>query len=398
MQTIKEENFKKRINQKFDFSFDIPAEGLYLIDISARARSEKQIGNNESDDDDLRVEIDGQIFSSLSGKARYFDSPAAFSGGRLHNLKKTVIFLSQFSEGSHFLTFVPDREPILEDIKIYQLKVERGRLILELNQQAEDGDRRDWFAVIFIDLPLKEISVELTCQKRKFDRDDVKIIIDGEVKRNLKNGIRRFWYWLGAFLNGKKQLDTFGVNLTKGTHFFEFWADRMPTLNRIIFDFGNTPIRRIPTVYDPKWTGDFRDDTEKMILARAIFGEAGNQIREAKIAVGWSIKNRLGKNVHSWHDYGTYNDVILAVGQYDAFVNPKVRPKLEDPLNKLYNEKKAWAECYEIAELVFNRKVKDESEGAVFFHDISISQLPFLKANPNAKYIKQIDDLLFYGI
>ena len=398
MRLIKEEKFKKIVSQGFGFEFGIAAEGLYLIEISARARSEKQIGDNETDDDDLRIEIDGRKFAQPGEPVRYFDGPAAFSGGQLHNLKKTVVFLYQFSEGKHVLAFVPDREPTLEEIKIYQPQIDGGKINLELNQQAEDGDRRDWYAFALIDLPLKEISIELTCQKRKWDRDDVKIIIDGQTRRNLKNGIRRFWYWLGAFFDGKSQSDTFAVNLTKGIHYIEFWADRMPTLNRVMLNFGDASLKRIPTVYDPKWTGEFHDDSEKMILARAIFGEAGNQIRDARIAVGWSIKNRLGKDVYPWRDYKTYNDVVLAPKQYDAFVDPRVSPKLEDPLNEIYNERRAWFECYEIAELVFDEKVRDVSEGAVFFHDISIPQPSFLKANPNAKYIKQIDDLLFYGI
>lgn len=58
--------------------------------------------------------------------------------------------------------------------------------------------------------------------------------------------------------------------------------------------------KKIPSVDDPEWTGDFNDDTEQIILARMILGEAENQKEETKIGVGFSVLNRIGKNKKSW--------------------------------------------------------------------------------------------------
>ena len=49
---------------------DIPIKSVFLWD-----RSEKQIGENETDDDDLRVEIGGRKFGRLNDAYGYFDSP-----------------------------------------------------------------------------------------------------------------------------------------------------------------------------------------------------------------------------------------------------------------------------------------------------------------------------------
>jgi hypothetical protein len=293
MELIFQDITKSKIEKIFNYPFQILKEDLYLIEISARARSERQIGEEETDDDDLRIEINSRKFPQLNSPTRYFDSPAAFSGGRLHNCKKTVIFLHQFSEGNHTLTLIPDREPFLEEIKTSKGEIKEGKLTLGLDRQAEDGDRRPWYTFAFIDLPLKKITLDLSCQRRKWDKDDVKIIIDGEIKRNLKEGIlHKFWYWVGSFLKGGRQTDTFEVDLKKGVHYIELWADRMPILNQVILDFGDTLLKRIPTVYDPKWIGVFFDDPEDVLLARLIFGEVRNQPKEAKIWVAGTVINR----------------------------------------------------------------------------------------------------------
>lgn len=401
MQLVRQENFKRKMTEKFDYNFDIEKEGLYLIIISARARSQKQISDEATDDDDLRIEINGRKFPKLDNPQRYLDSPAAFSGGKLHNLKETIYFLINLSKGAHTLTFIPDNEPFLEELSIFGFPKPESEINLDINEVAEDGDCRPWITFALVDLPLKQIQTEIKTERRRFDSDDVKIIIDDEVKRNLRNTFRALWFWVGSFLKGagETQTDSFDLDLKRNEpHYIEFWADRMPTLYKVDFDFGE-PTKRVPNVYDPKWTGDFGDDSEEMILARAIFGEARNQSREAKIAVGWSIKNRLGKDVIPWRNYKTLHDVVLDEGQYDAFSNPEVRPRVENPLDTTsLMEKEAWYESYEIATLVINDAIEDESGGAVFFHDIRISKEEFLRANPNAEYIKQIGNLLFYGL
>ena len=85
------------------------------------------------------------------------------------------------------------------------------------------------------------------------------------------------------------------INLPTGLHCLEFWADRTPTLNSLTLDFGTTPLTppAIPTVDNPAWTGDFYEDTEEILLARAIYGEMGGESYEAKVAVGWAIRNRV---------------------------------------------------------------------------------------------------------
>ncbi|MBI3335099.1 MAG: cell wall hydrolase [Candidatus Portnoybacteria bacterium] len=350
MQTFIKKQFNEQFDKPFDYIFVAQAEGLYIIEIWARARGEKQIGKDATDDDDLRVEINGRKFPQVTNPQRYLDSPAAFSGGKLHNLKKTVIFLIQLSKGKHTLSFIPDETPLLEGVSVSYGGDKLSNVDLSISQQAEDGDRRPWITFVLVDLRLERLKISVKTERRFLDSDDVKILVDGETKRNTRNTFRKLWFWLGSILRGEVETNIFNMHLTRGLHYIELWADRMPTLQGISFDFGEI-IKRIPNVYDPEWTGDpkFGDDSEQMILARAIYGEA-RDVRlsdGAKIAVGWSIRNRI--NLKAWGK--NYHEVILKPKHYSAFREGDPNYKFViDPLhqNNLI-DKKSWIRCYEIA-------------------------------------------------
>jgi hypothetical protein len=237
MKEIAREKFHKRVTKQFGWEFNITEEGLYIAEISARARGEKQIGPKQTDDDDLRIEIDGRKFSQIKNQ-RYFDSPAAFSGGKLHNLKKTVFFLIYFSHGKHTITFVPDRKPRLEEVAIKFAGSTLSQVDLVLNEQAEEGDRRPWITFVLVDLPLEKIEAEIKTERRFFDSDDVKILIDGKIKRNTRNLFWKFWFWAGSFFSGETKTEIFETRMAAGLHYIELWADRTPSLLGIGFDFG----------------------------------------------------------------------------------------------------------------------------------------------------------------
>ena len=242
LKLIKQENFNYQISEKFDWSFFVEKEGLYAIEISAKCRSAKQIGKGK-DDEDLRIEINGAKFREIPSEKRpqYLDIPCAWNGAKLKNLKKTIFFLTwlEKKDKNSIISFIPDQGAYLEEIKVYQVENPEQEIEFTPEIQAEDGDRRPWIVFALIDLPLKKIQVKITCRKRKFDRDDVKIIIDNEIKRNKKaNWFYRFWYWAGSFLQGKAQEESFENNLPQNLHYIEFWADRMPILHKVILELG----------------------------------------------------------------------------------------------------------------------------------------------------------------
>jgi len=270
------------------------------------------------------------------------------------------------------------------------------------NGWAEAGDRRPWISCALMDLAVKEIFISAKAEKREGrEDDDIKLAINGEVQKNIDEKAHDNWYWCGKVLAGKELEFKKEVKLEKGTHYIELWADEQPMLKRIEItikedkkpETKTDDSKRIPTVDDPEWTGDYNDDTEQMILARAIWGEARSTSKEARTAVAWSIKNRL-KARETWD---TYHHIILDPDQYSAFwEKPPKDPNLialRDPLGTTENpaDHKKWRETYALAGRVMEGDIADPTDGATHYYDDSIEP-PYWAKNIKLK----IENLNFF--
>lgn len=353
---------------------------FHLIILTARVKGERQFTPPSTDDEDLIVSIGGKNFPKLTDASSLIDSPASFNGGKLHNLSQTVYFLTFLKGRNHQVvlgTDKPHSTATFESLEVYTSDLSE-QLVLNVGKQAEDGDRRPWLTFVFTDLPIEKISADLTLKRRFIDSDDVKIVIDGETKRNDRSLLHKFWYLAASLLFGENQNVKFATGLSSGLHYIEFWADRMPIFHDLVANFGELPsaLSGVPTAENPKWTEDFYDDTEEMILARAIFGEAEGVSEEAKTAVGWSIKNRvLAQREKEWGL--DYHGVILKRGQFEAFVREDRLKKLTDPLNTgAESVKTAWFDSYRISEGVIKGNIPDSTDGATNFYSTPIDRIP----------------------
>lgn len=401
MFSVFEDSRKRMVKIKEEIKFT-SFSSYHLIVLTARVKSEKQMGQEATDDEDLILKLDQKTFPQLNSE-RLIDSPAAFSGGKLHNFAKTVYLLTFLKGKEHSLVLETD-EPFntatFESLKIYTLNLE-GNLTLETNVQAEDGDRRSWLTFTLDKFPLRSITPTIIYSRRKRDSDDVKIKIDGKTQENIIRTIKHFlWRFAGSFLPWlspiKTETQTFTVNLPRELHYLEFDADRMPILDKLVIDFGEEPpiSKELPTVDNPKWTGNFYDDTEIILLARLTFGEAEDQSDEAKIWAAGSILNRVKAEV--WPS--TIHGVILQPDQYDCFKpgDPNY-PKVIDPLKDTDElRKNAWRESYGVAKELLFDKIQNPTE-ATHFHGRGVSKEWFMKnVVPNGRFIRQIDDTYFY--
>ncbi|PJE57692.1 MAG: hypothetical protein COU82_00535 [Candidatus Portnoybacteria bacterium CG10_big_fil_rev_8_21_14_0_10_38_18] len=390
---------KRKITQQYNHSFEVFKPGLVATFISARCRSRKQLNSNK--DEDLRVEINGLQFREIPPEKRtqLFNIPASWNGSKLRGLKKTIVFLTVLNKGEHIISLVSQDSAFMEDIKVEEL-VDIQDLKFNLEEQAEDGDRRPWYTFVLIDLRLKTITAKVTTKYRWWDSDDVKIIIDGKVQKNKLSLFHRYWFWAGSLvkklLKKETKEHTFEANLDQGIHYIEFWADKTPALHRVGLDLGKkVEFKHIPTVDDPKWTGNFWDDTEEMLLARLIYGEARNQPEEAKIWVAGAVINRVETD-KVWPN--TIKEVILEPKQYDVFKPEDSNyPYVIDPLkDNKETDKIAWQECYKIAKDIISGKLENPTE-ATHFHGIGISKDWFLKnIVPQGKFLRKIGDIYFY--
>ena len=378
----------KKIKDEYGYKFSTVNSGIFVVNIEASCQDGKFFGFFGGED--LRVEINRtkQREIPAKGRAQYFNIPPTWNGTTLKGLKKTVVFILNLNKGDHEIQLYPKNGAIItREPAIIQIKP--GQAIIQ-NIQAENGDRRPWSTIALIDLPLKILDVSATCEKKSGDSDDLKLIIDGRIEKNQEsNWWGKNWFWQGHQLQGYTKESRFYTNLEKGVHYIEFWADRTPVLNSVHLDLGihfdspedskdDTPLQNIPNVDNPKWTGSFNDDTEQMILARAIWGEARGTSEEARIAIAWSIKNRLGKR-KSWD---TYHNIILQPSQYSAFWETFPEDNnlkaLRDPLGTTdnINDYKKWRKTYEIAGDVISQNIPDLTKGATHYYDDSI-KAPF---------------------
>ncbi len=139
-----------------------------------------------------------------------------------------------FDSGKHTISLIPDVSATLLSLEVSKIQ-ENHNFDLVLNDTAEDGDRRPWITFVLVDLALDKFTTEFILKRRFIDSDDVKVVINGNIKRNNQSKLHKLWYFIASLFTGETQTETFIVNLNKNTHYIEFWADRMPTMNKINF-------------------------------------------------------------------------------------------------------------------------------------------------------------------
>jgi hypothetical protein len=239
MKLVKTETLNEEVRDGFEYSFEIKEKGVYAIEMIARAKSWWQRGfRSFFNDDNLAFALDGREFPKLSGKSGLFDGEAAWNGNSLKGLAKTNLVFVELDEGIHLLRFMVDGRPELESISLFQAEGEEAVYAPQRNNPSEDRDRRPWVTVVLADLSLKRLSVTASAGKRGSDDDDIRLFIDGETRLNRSGKAHRNWYWCGRVLDGAEKTFEEDLDLEKGLHYVEFWADRMPPLREIRLAFG----------------------------------------------------------------------------------------------------------------------------------------------------------------
>jgi len=239
MNLIKKENLNLVIKNTFNYTIEIPESGIYFIEIIASAKSWRQNLRwlkSFFNDDDLAMKIDGIEFSKLNNKKGLFDGEAAWNGNNLKGLFKTNIFIINLNKGKHALYFLADQNPTLESISIFKIdNKEEINYLPEKNNPAQDGNRRQWMTIALVNLLIKNLNIKAVVKKypKNEDDDDIKLIIDGNIQKNETDKSHKNWFWCGRVLDGQEKEFNQELTLTKGLHYIELWADRMPEIKSI---------------------------------------------------------------------------------------------------------------------------------------------------------------------
>lgn len=399
------EEFPQDITAPLQITFPIDNFGLYILKVVARCKSGGILSFRGGQD--LQAEIDGIKFREIPpiSKPQHENIPPAWNGTKLKGLAKTVFFILPLDKGSHILKLIPRKGAKIQSFELIPAEDHKS-VSFTINEQAEEGNCRPWYTFALINLPVRSITADATIDWHIFDGDDIKLIVDNEIETNKSSKRWKDWVWHakpGQFFSGSKREEkVFTKNLSTGTHYIELWADKTPTLHKVTLECGEFELNRTPTVDNPEWTGAFNDDTEAMILARLIFGEARNQTKSTMIGIGWVVKNRLlAKRPYfgfSYHEIITKHNGT----NYQFFpLNPEDKtnlPLLIDPLKNSDNAtRQAWFNSYGIALSIVNGTSNDPTDGSTFFHSSDLSQEVFTEEIvPGAIFVKQIGDFLFY--
>lgn len=228
-----------QLTKKTTQKFTLDRSTWYLISVTAQVKSEKQRHNNATDDEDIRIEIDNRKFPKLYNQKRYLDSPAAFSGGKLHNQLKSVYFFIYLKSGKHQITFIPDEGGKILDVELNELK-DFPNANLQLEKQIQKTERRPWMTFVLVGPGLKSFTIDATTEWHLFDGDDLKIIVDGKTKINQLSIKHRKWIFAANIINKisnhERAQKTFQEGLKPNSlHYIELWADQSPTLHSIQF-------------------------------------------------------------------------------------------------------------------------------------------------------------------
>ncbi len=397
MKYITQENANKQIIKPYYLDFFLDEDSLYLIEAIASAKSWWQnvkSGRAFFKDDDIFLYLDGkEITTSQNQKS---DSRSVWNGNDLQGLDKTMIIAVYLKKGKHTVKFVPDQKPFLKSVGISRMDESDLDLLKYApvdNSRAQNSEGRPWLSFAILSQHITKLTVVAKADKNGRDDDDIKLIINGEIQKNENKKAHQDWYWCGKISHGEERTFLKDINLKSAQYNIDLWSDGTPLLRSVEIEFKKS--KRIPTADDPKWTGDFNDDTDEMILARAIFGEGRSLPDEGKIAIAWSIRNRVEDG--RWSD--NYHDVILQKSQYSAFrESDKNWEYVKNPLYKITpGQLASWKRCYEIAKLVISGGIKDPTGGVNHYFSDYIDYPSWTKSK-NAKFIMKVDNTLFYNL
>ena len=157
-----------------------------------------------------------------------------------------------------------------------------------------------------------------------------------------------------------------------------------PTVNRYYPPKFKTEISiPAPENIDYK-TENFYQDSDRILLARMLLGEAESCPALEKIAIAYTAINRM----HDGKDWNgtTLQEVLLKPRQYSCF-NPDISARLKNPMAR---NPKVFLECLRIAEGVLNRIYVDPTNRATHYLN---PNHPDLRGKPLPSWTKTLEEI-----
>ncbi|MBI2634132.1 hypothetical protein HYW82_00480 [Candidatus Peregrinibacteria bacterium] len=234
--------------------FKVPKNGAYVIAITASCKNGKQ---NNRDDDDLRISLNGYEFGRVKAYAekenyRGFNVTAAWNGASLMGNEKTNYFFIELDEDlekllrfdekrKHQIRFYADGKPKIKKLEVFQLGADEKFNIKDLHPASTINTNRNgipWIGLIFFMKWAKKIELNINClsaiQKHGTDSDNLKIVVNGKtIKNTIAPTSKKYqnYYFSGDQMKGNnKELQLKYDVLQEFENTVELWYDQSPTL------------------------------------------------------------------------------------------------------------------------------------------------------------------------
>lgn len=391
-------DLRQIVVEEFVLNFEVASAGFYLIKVAARAGAWwQQLPISEGKhwlDEELKCFLDERPIEPH------------FNGNSLYGTRQVIILFEELLPGSHALKFEAKGKPLLEAFEVDEITdADRPFDLTPLvGNRPEDtllsgfvSRKKSWITLISSRRPFLYLLVAAQARNGRqllfwqTDDEDLQLKLASEVQKNSDPRSHPFWYWCGRASGGAGKIYESSFTDQNPLLRIDILADRSPNISQLLVSFG-----RVPTATDPRWTGSFGDDTDVLLLARLIFGEAENQPKDAKIGVGFTVLNRLKKERSHW-GY-SLREVILKEYQYDGLWNKNTYDKVRDPLGAAGEKRKQeWRESYEVAGAILSHKVTDTTFGSTNFHSYAdVKEFPDWATDKD--YRAKLGEIYFYEL
>ncbi|MBU1703103.1 hypothetical protein KJ951_01750 [Patescibacteria group bacterium] len=233
--------------------FQVSRKGLYAIKIKASAKNAKQ--NNSTDDDDLKMVLDGFDFGKYENHQekiswKGFGTSASWNGASLRGGIKTIHYFVTLEKGDHILRFFADNTPTLESIEVFEIEENN----FELNNLKPSENIKSeskgipWLSFVFLGSYTKSFVLGVNTKSAKTkggtDGDNLKVVVNGKIWNNEQAQTSKK-YKNFYFSGDLKEFDILTItnedisNPIAFENAIELWYDEEPeisSLNILFFD------------------------------------------------------------------------------------------------------------------------------------------------------------------
>lgn len=240
--------------EEAETKFTISKSGLHIVKIEASAKNAQQ--NKSTDDDDLRIALDGFHFGKyekhdekISWKG--FGASSSWNGASLKGGTKTIYFFVELEKGKHQIQFYADMKPHVKSLEIFRLENLNFAINnLKPSENIESNKKGiPWLSLVFLGSHPKNFLIDVETksakEKKTKDGDNIKIVINGKILKNKQAPTSRKYknFYFSGNIRSTGILSLDNETLSSPLTFentVEIWYDQTPRILNLEVNFFNT--------------------------------------------------------------------------------------------------------------------------------------------------------------